>query len=66
MWVEIDKRFAELTGAAEGETYDKFVGGIALGRFGGRESNCGRDQAGHETCSSFSWTNIGIAHVPKA
>ena len=32
MWVEIDKRFAELTGAAEGETYDKFVRGIALGR----------------------------------
>lgn len=32
MWVEIDKRFAELTGAAEGETYDEFVGGIALGR----------------------------------
>ena len=32
LWVEIDKRFAELTGAAEGETYDKFVGGIALGR----------------------------------
>lgn len=32
MWVEIDKRFAELTGAAEGETYDRFVGGIALGR----------------------------------
>ena len=32
MWVEIDKRFAELTGAAEGEMYDKFVGGIALGR----------------------------------
>lgn len=32
MWVQIDKRFAELTGAAEGETYDKFVGGIALGR----------------------------------
>jgi meso-butanediol dehydrogenase / (S,S)-butanediol dehydrogenase / diacetyl reductase len=32
MWVEIDKRFAALTGAAEGETYDKFVGGIALGR----------------------------------
>ncbi len=32
MWVEIDKRFAELTGgAAEGETYAKFVGGIALG-----------------------------------
>ncbi|MGW0035477.1 acetoin reductase [Gordonia sp. NPDC003376] len=32
MWVTIDKRFAELAGAAEGETYDKFVGGIALGR----------------------------------
>ncbi len=32
MWVEIDKRFAELTGADEGETYEKFVGGIALGR----------------------------------
>ncbi len=32
MWVEIDARFAELTGAAVGETYDKFVGGIALGR----------------------------------
>ncbi|MDJ0359292.1 SDR family oxidoreductase [Rhodococcus sp. H29-C3] len=32
MWVTIDKRFAELTGAAEGEAYDKFVGGIALGR----------------------------------
>lgn len=32
MWVTIDKRFVELTGAAEGETYDKFVGGIALGR----------------------------------
>ncbi len=32
MWVTIDKRFAELTGAPEGETYDKFVGGIALGR----------------------------------
>ena len=31
MWVEIDKRFAELTGAAEGETYDKFVGGICAG-----------------------------------
>jgi meso-butanediol dehydrogenase / (S,S)-butanediol dehydrogenase / diacetyl reductase len=32
MWVEIDQRFAELTGAAPGETYEKFVGGIALGR----------------------------------
>jgi meso-butanediol dehydrogenase / (S,S)-butanediol dehydrogenase / diacetyl reductase len=32
MWVEIDRRFATLTGAAEGETYEKFVGGIALGR----------------------------------
>ncbi|MUL45930.1 acetoin reductase [Mycobacterium sp. CBMA293] len=32
MWVEIDQRFAELTGAPVGETYEKFVGGIALGR----------------------------------
>lgn len=32
MWVEIDERFAELTGAAKGETYDKYVKGIALGR----------------------------------
>ncbi|MHC5307447.1 acetoin reductase [Bartonella sp. LJL80] len=32
MWVEIDKRFAETTGAKEGETYKKFVDGIALGR----------------------------------
>jgi meso-butanediol dehydrogenase/(S,S)-butanediol dehydrogenase/diacetyl reductase len=32
MWVEIDERFAELTGAKKGETYDKFVNGIALGR----------------------------------
>lgn len=32
MWVEIDKRMAEITGAEIGESYDKFVGGIALGR----------------------------------
>jgi len=32
MWVEIDKRFSELTGTPIGETYDKYVGGIALGR----------------------------------
>lgn len=32
MWVEIDKRMAEITGAKIGESYDKFVGGIALGR----------------------------------
>lgn len=32
MWVEIDKRFAEETGAPIGQTYDKYVGGIALGR----------------------------------
>lgn len=32
MWVEIDKRFSEITGAAEGETYKKYVEGIALGR----------------------------------
>lgn len=32
MWVEIDKEFAKLTGAPVGETYKKFVDGIALGR----------------------------------
>ncbi|MBZ0071971.1 MAG: acetoin reductase [Gammaproteobacteria bacterium] len=32
MWVEIDQRFAELTGAAVGATYKKYVEGIALGR----------------------------------
>lgn len=32
MWVEIDERFSELTGAAKGETYRKYVDGIALGR----------------------------------
>jgi len=32
MWVEIDRRFAEVTGAAIGETFNKYVGGIALGR----------------------------------
>ncbi len=32
MWTEIDKRFSEITGAPIGETYDKYVGGIALGR----------------------------------
>lgn len=32
MWVEIDKRFAELTGATIGATYKKYVEGIALGR----------------------------------
>jgi meso-butanediol dehydrogenase/(S,S)-butanediol dehydrogenase/diacetyl reductase len=32
MWVEIDRRFAELTGAAEGETFEKFAATIALGR----------------------------------
>jgi meso-butanediol dehydrogenase/(S,S)-butanediol dehydrogenase/diacetyl reductase len=32
IWVEIDKRFAELTGAAEGETFEKFAATIALGR----------------------------------
>ncbi len=32
MWVEIDERFAEITGAAKGETYKKYVDGIALGR----------------------------------
>ncbi|MGD9689688.1 MAG: acetoin reductase [Phycisphaerales bacterium] len=32
MWVEIDHRMAEITGAKIGENYKKFVGGIALGR----------------------------------
>lgn len=32
MWVEIDQRFADLTGAPVGETYKKYVEGIALGR----------------------------------
>lgn len=32
MWTEIDKRFSEITGAAIGETWNKYVGGIALGR----------------------------------
>ncbi|MFN7130585.1 MAG: acetoin reductase [Myxococcales bacterium] len=32
MWVQIDKRMAELTGAKIGETFDKYVGQIALGR----------------------------------
>jgi meso-butanediol dehydrogenase/(S,S)-butanediol dehydrogenase/diacetyl reductase len=32
MWVEIDRRFAELSGAPVGETYKKYVEGIALGR----------------------------------
>lgn len=32
MWVEVDERFAKLTGAKKGETYKKFVDGIALGR----------------------------------
>lgn len=32
MWEEIDARFSAITGAAKGETYKKFVEGIALGR----------------------------------
>lgn len=32
MWLEIDARFAELTGSGKGETYRKYVDGIALGR----------------------------------
>ena len=32
MWVEIDRRMSEITGAKIGESYDKYVGGIALGR----------------------------------
>ena len=32
MWVEIDKRFSEITGTPEGATFKKYVEGIALGR----------------------------------
>lgn len=32
MWVTIDERFSTLTGAPKGATFEKFVGGIALGR----------------------------------
>jgi meso-butanediol dehydrogenase/(S,S)-butanediol dehydrogenase/diacetyl reductase len=32
MWVEIDRRFSQITGAPVGETYEKYVKGIALGR----------------------------------
>lgn len=32
MWVEIDERFSEITGAEKGATFDQFVGSIALGR----------------------------------
>ena len=32
MWVEIDQRFADITGAPVGATYKKYVEGIALGR----------------------------------
>ncbi len=32
MWTEIDKRFSDITGAPVGETYKKYVEGIALGR----------------------------------
>jgi len=31
MWVEIDQRMADITGAEVGATYKKYVGGIALG-----------------------------------
>ncbi|GBR01146.1 acetoin reductase [Acetobacter oeni] len=32
MWKLIDSEFSKITGAPEGETYNKFVNGIALGR----------------------------------
>ncbi|PWC12385.1 diacetyl reductase [Brenneria roseae subsp. americana] len=32
MWQEIDRRFSEITGTPLGETYKKYVDGIALGR----------------------------------
>jgi len=37
MWVGIDRRMAEITGATIGIRYEKFVGGIALGRAETRE-----------------------------
>ena len=41
MWVEIDKRMAEITGAEIGATYKKYVDGIALGRRKGEWLKCG-------------------------
>lgn len=32
MWVEVDQRFADLTGAPKGATFKQYVEGIALGR----------------------------------
>lgn len=32
LWTQLDRDFAELTGAAEGETFKKYVEGITLGR----------------------------------
>ena len=32
MWVTIDERFSEVTGAPKGQTYQQFVDGIAFGR----------------------------------
>jgi len=32
MWVQIDRRMAEITGTTIGASYEKFVGDIALGR----------------------------------
>ena len=32
MWVTINERFSEVTGAPKGHTYQQFVGGIAFGR----------------------------------
>jgi len=32
MWIEIDRRFSEITGAEIGETFKSYVEGIALGR----------------------------------
>ncbi len=32
MWIEIDRRMAEITGSKIGKNYEKYVGGIALGR----------------------------------
>lgn len=52
MWVDIDKRMSEITGAPIGATYDKFVNGIALGR-----------AETPEDVAAFVAYQIGRAHV---
>ncbi len=49
MWVEIDERFSEITGTPKGETYKKYVEGIALGRAQTRRGSLGRFLAGADS-----------------